>query len=186
MTPRSCRATAQPTTSAIESRAPTSTYKDSCKLARIFVTTPYKSLPSGIASWVQNLAKAKGVAAGLTPDTPVLTLAGSSGMKMDWNGRTKSKGHIGIPLISQDFVNAIPMLARLIGSLGRDLSWLDSKDAGQLVKAMSKLNGRFYVPDAGKTTDAGGRKVISDQAFVSENKIGTVFGLGSAHGADMA
>jgi hypothetical protein len=157
-----------------------SSFGDSCKLARIFVSTPYKSLPNVMASWVQNLASAKGVASGLTPDTQVLALAGSSGTKMEWNGRARSKGHIGIPLISQDFINAIPMMARLIGSLGRDLSWLDTKDAGQLIKAMSRLSGRFYVPDASQTTDSRGRKVISDQAFVADNKITTVFGVASS------
>jgi hypothetical protein len=157
-----------------------SSFGDSCKLTRIFVSTPYKSLPKGMGSWVQNLAQAKGVASGLTPDTQVLALAGSSGARPDWNGRARSKGHVGIPLISQDFIDAIPMMARLIGSLGRDLSWLDSKDTGQLIKAMSRLSGRFYVPDASKTTDSRGRKVISDQAFVTENKITTVFGVASS------
>ena len=51
---------------------------------------------------------------------------------------------------------------------------------------MSKLNGRFYVPDARQTTDAKGRKVISDQAFVSENKITTVFGLAADVGPTLA
>jgi hypothetical protein len=63
------------------------------------------------------------------------------------------------------------MMSRLIGSLGGDLSWLDTKDANQLIKAMGRLSGRFYVPDAGHTTDARGRKVISDQSFVSEHRL---------------
>lgn len=155
-------------------------FRDTSQLVRIFVTTPYKSLPEGMSAWVKNLASSKGVADGLTPDTQVLALAGSSGTKPDWNGRARSKGHVGIPLISQAFVNAIPMLARMIGSLSGDLSFLDTKDTGQLIKAMSKLSGKFYVPDASKTTDAQGRKVISDQAFVSANKIGSVFGVASA------
>src|SRR5439155_10325620 len=86
-----------------------STFRDTCKLARIFVSTPYRSLPPTMASWVRNLATTKGVADGLTPDTQVLALAGSSGARADWNGRARSKGHVGIPLISQDFINAIPM-----------------------------------------------------------------------------
>jgi hypothetical protein len=45
---------------------------------------------------------------------------------------------------------------------------------------MGRLSGRFYVPDAGNTTDARGRKVISDQAFVSEHRITTVFGVASS------
>jgi hypothetical protein len=157
-----------------------STFDETCKLARIFVTTPYKSLPSGMASWVHNLASTNDVAEGLTADTQVLALAGSSGARMEWNGRAKSRGHVGIPLISQEFISAIPMMARLIGSLGRDLSWMDTKDAGQLVKALSRLSGRFYVPDASQTTDSRGRKVISDQKFVSDNKITTVFGVASS------
>jgi hypothetical protein len=157
-----------------------SSFRDTCKLARIFVSTPYRSLPTAMASWVHDLAAAKGAATGLTPDTQVMALAGSSGTRPQWNGRIRSEGHVGIPLISQDFINAIPMMARLIGSLGRDLSWLDTKDAGQLIKAMSRLSGRFYVPDASRTTDAHGRKVISDQAFVAENGITTVFGVASS------
>ena len=166
------------------------TYRDSCVLARVFVSTPFKSLPPTMSTWVSNLAKAKGVASGLTPDTQVLALAGTAGHKPEWCSRTKSQGHVGIPLISKDFIQAIPMMARLVGSMGRDLSWLDTKDATQLVKAMSRLSGRFYVPDASATVDSAGRKVISDQAFVSANKVGTVFGVANssvmANGALMA
>jgi hypothetical protein len=155
-------------------------FSGSCVLARIFVTTPLEILPAGMASWVQNLAAAKGVAGGLTPQTQVLALAGSSGTRPEWRGRAGSKGHVGIPLISASFIDSIPMMARLLGSLGRGLTWMDTKDAGQLVKSMSRLSGRFYVPDASRTTDYRGRNVISDQTFVAENNIVTVFGLANA------
>ena len=157
-----------------------STFSDTCALARIFVTTPFETLPQAMATWVQNLASAKGAASGLTPQTPVLALAGSSGIRAEWRGRARSKGHVGIPLISASFIDAIPMMARLLGSLGRGLTWMDTKDAQQLLTSMSRLSGRFYVPDASRTTDNRGRKVISDQTFVAQNNIRSVFGLASA------
>jgi hypothetical protein len=57
---------------------------------------------------------------------------------------------------------------------------MDTKDAAQLLKSMSRLSGRFYVPDASRTTDNRGRKVISEQTFVTQNNIVTVFGHASA------
>lgn len=156
------------------------TYQDTCLLVRIFMTAPYRSLPADMAAWVRALADSKGAGEHLAPETQVLALAGSTGSRPEWTGRKRSQGHVGIPLLNSDFVDDIPMMSRLLGSFGRDLSWMDTKDSGRLVRSMSKLSGRFFVPDAATTTDTRGRKVIADQDFVAAHGVRTVFGLANA------
>ena len=87
-------------------------------ITRAFVTVPYGSLPSKNQAFVKNLAESAGAAADLKPATPVLSLIGTYGKETDWRDRRKSKGHVGIPLISASFVDAIPMISRLMKELG--------------------------------------------------------------------
>jgi GAF domain-containing protein len=155
------------------------TFRASCVLTRVFVTVPYGALPASSADWVHNLAQAKGVAGSLTPATQVLSLVASSGARPEWNGRRRSRGHVGIPLVSASFIDQIPMMARLLGALGRDLGWIDQKDSEGLIHTLGRLGGVFYVPDAATSVDARGRKIIADQAFVSSHGVKTVIGAGS-------
>lgn len=156
------------------------TFDETCVLARIFVTAPFGTLPDGIASVVRRLAADKSADGELRPDTQVLLLAGSSGRRPEWNGRTRSRGHVGIPLISSAFIDDIPMMSRLLGSMGHGLSWMDVSDEAERVHSIGRLGGLFWVPDARATTDSRGRPVIADQGFVAENGVVSVFALANA------
>src|SRR4028119_1866178 len=105
-----------------------SQFSESVVLARCFVTIPYKLLPEENRRFVQLLARRHAVEELLRDETIVLTLLGTSGLKPSWNDRRLSQGHIGIPLISADFVDSIPMVARLLKELDVDMEWLDSQD----------------------------------------------------------
>ena len=141
-------------------------------LARVYVVVPQLDLPPDVQAFVTTLAGAVGAS------TPVLALVGSSGAKPAWHGRVTSKGHRGIPLTSSAFVDAIPMLARLLRELGIDLAWLDDAPATTTRRLIGGFNGVFYVEDARTVRDAKGRLVIPAEDFVAEQDVKTVFGMG--------
>jgi hypothetical protein len=93
-------------------------FEESVVIARVFFTVPFDRLPQANKDFVQKLAESAGAASQLKPTTPVLSLLGTHGQQAEWNDRRKSKGHMGIPLISSAFVSAIPMISRLLKDFG--------------------------------------------------------------------
>ncbi|MFQ5709913.1 MAG: hypothetical protein ACE5HO_20855 [bacterium] len=156
-------------------------FSDSVVVARIFLTVPFGDLPKSNKEFVQNLTNSAGAADTLTTACPVLSLIGTHGQEADWCDRRKSKGHVGIPLISADFVGAIPMISRLLKEFGVPLDFLDSHDPDVLIETIGKKTGLFFVEDAAKATDAQGRKIIAAQDFVSDHNVKSVFGIGGAY-----
>jgi len=153
-------------------------FAESAILARAYVTVPFAALPPPTQAFVQALP---GAAAALTGTTPVLSLVGTQGQKVDWNDRRKSKQHAAIPLISAEFVDGIPMIARLLRELGVPLDWIDSHDARRLVSTIGSTVGLFYVEDAVRAMDDRGRKVIPAVDFVFAYDVKSVFGTGGAY-----
>jgi hypothetical protein len=156
-------------------------FGESVVIGRAFVTIPYGSLPSKNKEFVQKLAESAGAAADLKPATPVLSLIGTYGQESDWCDRRKSKGHVGIPMISSTFVEAIPMISRLLKELGVPMTWMDSHDTEIIVKTMDPSGGLFFVDNAAEATDHQGRKIIAAQDFVSAYNVKSVFGTGGVY-----
>lgn len=157
-------------------------FDDSVVLARCFVTIPYKLLPEFNRQFVHSLTRHHAVQEQLLDETTVLTLLGTRGVNSLWNDRRLSEGHIGIPLISADFVDSIPMVARLLKELEIDLAWLERQDMSFVErKQAGGWISVFYVRDAASALDQQGRHVIPAQDFVLENGIKTVFGLGGVY-----
>lgn len=156
-------------------------FTESVVLARVFLTVPFGSLPKTNKEFVQKLADSAGAASGLKGTTPVLSLLGTHGQEGDWNDRRKSKGHLGIPLISSAFVGAIPMISRLLKELGVPLDWIDSHDSEIIKKTVGRSAGVFFVDNAAEATDHEGRKIIAAQDFVSSYKVKSVFGIGESY-----
>jgi hypothetical protein len=154
------------------------TFKESVILTRIFVTIPFSLLPDSNQDFVMGLARKTGITDLIKDETPVLSLMGSSGAEIAWNDRRNSEGHVGIPLASADFIDAIPMMSRLLKSLGADLDWIDSEDSDIVTKTLGSMSGVFYVEDARTETDSKGRKIIAAQDFVEDYDVKTVFGIG--------
>lgn len=150
-------------------------------IARVFVTVPFKDLPPANKEFFTNLARSVGAETELKADTPVLSLIGTFGQEESRKDRHNSKGHVGIPLISSSFVDAIPMISRLLRELGVPLQWADSHDAEMIVKTVGSSVGLFFVDDAAKATDNQGRKIIVAQDFVSNYHVKSVFGTGGAY-----
>lgn len=147
-------------------------------LARVYAVVPYRELEPAVRRFVDDLVAGAAQADSLTPDTPVLTLLGTHGTKPEWCDRKASKGHLGIPLLSAAFVQAIPMVARLLKELGVDLAWLDAAPEMNARRLMGGFNGVFFVDDATTARDNLGRQIIPAQEFVEEQEVKSVFGMG--------
>lgn len=160
-----------------------SAFQDSVVLARVFLTVPFKALPPPYKKFTTELAEEKG--ATLEDDTSVLALLSTRGQESDWNDPAKSQGHMGIPLVSSSFVDAIPMISRLLKELGVPLEWVDKHDTKMIQKVLGGSAGVFYVEDAAAATDAQGRKIIAAQDFVAQHKVKSVFGTGAAYSGEL-
>jgi hypothetical protein len=156
-------------------------YAESLVLLRMFVSVPYSALPQFNQQFVMDLATGKGIACELKNETPVLSLIGTRGREPEWNSWRQSTGHIGIPLVSTNFIDTIPMLSRLFSDLGLSLSWLTDSDSGLNIDARSDIAGTFFVENAKESTDSQGRKIIAMQDFVDAYDIYTVFGIGGQY-----
>jgi hypothetical protein len=155
--------------------------QDSLALIRLYATVPFKQLPTPDRAFALNLAMANRAADLLDEETLVLSLLGTRGDVADWNDRYHSKNHLGIPLLTSNFVEAIPMVAQLMQDLRIGLGWLDSKDTNIVVKTLGTVAGVFYVEEAATSVDAKGRKIVPAQDFVKAYDIHTVFGLGGSY-----
>ncbi len=147
-------------------------------LSRIFINLPYKSLPKANKKAVDELTSSLNVSSKIKRNTQILSLVGSSGVQPEWNDRANSQGHVGIPLISTEFIDGIPMMARLLGDLGIDIEGINEEKAGITANVIEEEQGLFHVDDAHTKTDKKGRLIIAAQDFVKSNNIITVFGLG--------
>jgi hypothetical protein len=156
-------------------------FSESVVLARVYVTAPFDSMPPANKTFVQNLAQSAGAESDLKVTTPVLSLIGTYGQEEDWRDRRKSKGHVGIPLISSAFVGAIPMISRLLHELGVPMDWMDTHETEMIIKSVGREAGLFYVENAAEATDHEGRKIIAAQDFVSDYDVKSVFGIGGAY-----
>lgn len=156
-------------------------FRESIILARFFATIPYSELPEENQTFVTNLAQSAGIHHLIHPQTLVLSLLGTSGVKNEWNDRRLSKGHIGIPLASADFIDAIPMMSRLLKQLGLGLEWINSNDTELVLKTVGNLSGVFHVHNARTERDNQERLIIAAQDFVQAENVETVFGIGGGY-----
>lgn len=154
---------------------------ESIILARLFATVPIFGLPEENKKFVIDLAQSAKITGLIKGDTLVLSLLGTKGKKQEWNDRKKSKGHVGIPLASSDFIGRIPMMSRLLKELGAGIDWIDRTDTELVAKTFENISGVFYVCDAGTELDNKGRKIIAAQDFVKAEGVKTVFGIGGCY-----
>ncbi len=153
-------------------------FEESLVLIRLFATVPFGKLPGRNQQSVRTLASSAGITDLIKDDTLVLSLVGSSGVEPEWNDRRKSQSHVGIPLASGDFIDAIPMMSRLLRQLGVSLEWIDRADTTLVVKTVGGASGVFFVKDASVEVDNQGRRIIAAQDFVEKYGVKSVFGIG--------
>lgn len=158
-------------------------FADDTALIRLYCTVAYKNLPDPVRTFVQAITSDNGISDQLNDDTPVLTLMGTTGQEPAWCDRRKSHGHMAIPLISAAFVDAIPMVSRLLQQMGVGIDWIDEADLRSAVPGAAQLSGFFYVANAATEKDGKGRFVIPAQDFVEQYGIKSVCGVGAAYGS---
>jgi hypothetical protein len=156
-------------------------FPESAVLTRAFCTVPFDALPPANRRFAQRMAEAAGAAHELRTVTPVLSLVGSFGVEPEWCDRRRSRGHVGIPLISEAFVHEIPMIAGLLSDLGIPLGDIDTNEGPTIEKTMARAAGLFHVEAAAEATDSHGRRVIPSREFVSRYGVESVFGIGGAY-----
>ena len=156
-------------------------FEKSLVLLRMFFSVPYSKLPRLNQKFVTNLVEEKGISFELKNDTPVLSLIGTRGKESEWNEWRKSKGHIGIPLVSAEYIDAIPMVSRLLSDLGLKLNFLKNSDSGLDVDVSGDIAGIFFVENAKEYTDSKNSKIIPMQDFVEAFNVYTVFGIGGRY-----
>ncbi|MCA1665582.1 MAG: hypothetical protein LC659_15165 [Myxococcales bacterium] len=150
----------------------------SVALARLYATVPFGSLPRDDRTFVTTLVGED--AKRVHSSTPVMSLLGTRGAAAEWNDRKRSNGHRAIPLIDSRFVDALPMVARMLTDLGVDAQLFDAPEVDTR-RFIGGLNGLFYVEDARSAVDKKGRRIIPAETFVQKQGIRTVFGMGGSY-----
>jgi hypothetical protein len=146
-------------------------------LVRVFGTLPFESLGPADRAFAREVAERAASAERLEPATPILTLLGTYGIEPQWRDRASSQGHRAIPLLSDDFVGGIPMIARLLAEIGFP-KLQSSGSAWQFVRKVGREDGLFFVGDARSTTDERGRLIIPTVRFIERYGVRSVFGAG--------
>jgi hypothetical protein len=140
-----------------------------CALVRFYKTHAYDGLDASL----------RGFADAILGDTEApanmqcLTLLATVGDDPAWNSRAESNGHKAIPLPSEDFVSRIPMVARLVGQLGLDVSAVLRPDPAIMVDLEGKQYNVFHVPEA-----VGSPYIPAQDDFVIPHGVRSVLGFG--------
>jgi hypothetical protein len=159
------------------------TFVDFTVLVRVFGTFPYGTLSGADQIFAGTYLARGGEAPQLDERTPVLTLLGTRGIEEAWSSRLTSRDHRAIPLLSDEFVDDIPMIARLLGEIG--FPRFANRAAWQFVtRDTIDVNGLFFVGDARTSTDERGRHIIPSTNFVERYGVKTVFGFGGPYTAE--
>jgi hypothetical protein len=153
-------------------------FEESLVLARAFLTIPYKSLPTHQREFAAELARSVQLEDLLAPHTPVHSLVASRGRLSEWNSLSESHGHVAIPLLSEKFVDSIPMMSRLLKDLGLPLTWVQDPGAVLERQMLGSEAGCFWIADPVGAVDDLGRKIIPAQDFVTGHSVRSVFAVG--------
>jgi hypothetical protein len=156
------------------------TYEESLVLVRAFLAVPYRVLPEQQQRFATDLARSARLEHLLTPQTPVHSLIATRGKVAAWNNPRESRGHVAIPLLSDDFVSSIPMMSYLHKELGLPLTLIQEPGAGSEKRIIGSDVGIFFVADPANATDDLGRKIIPAQDFVIGHSVRSVFAVGGS------
>ncbi len=149
-------------------------------LARVFATVELHQLPGADRAFVERFAASIHRTGDLQEGTLVLTLLATRGVEEAWNDRRRSRDHLALPLLSEQFVAEIPMISRLLSEIGFAPAWRGS-ETGFVTRTLANVNGIFYVGDARTATDDRDRSIIPATEFVERYGIRSVFGFGGSY-----
>jgi hypothetical protein len=144
------------------------TQRSSFVLVRCFGTLSLGELPADL----QAFARSQAMESPPTPETRCLTLLGSAGDLPAWNSRQGSQGHMAIPLVSAQVVSSLPMVSRLILSLGLDVHALVRPSPRILLARERDGFNVFHVAEAAASP------YVPAQEWVRSHGVRSVVGFG--------
>ncbi|MCX7001347.1 MAG: hypothetical protein NT106_13800 [Candidatus Sumerlaeota bacterium] len=140
-----------------------------CALIRLFKTHPYGELDEDLQKFAQNVLNAP-------PESPAmkcLVLLASAGTLPEWHSRKNSRGHKAIPLPSEHFIEAFPMVRQLIQQLGLEINTVLRPDPAVVMDMAQTTYNVFLIPDA-----VGSKYVPAQDDFVIPFGVRSVLGFG--------
>lgn len=138
-------------------------------LARFFKTHAFGSLEPGLQVAAQKLFPS----VKLVDDTKCLVLLGTAGEQPQWNSRHDSGGHKAIPLVSEQSVAQIPMIARLIRQFGLNIGNVVSTPQELMIELDERTYNVFHVERA-----LGSEFIPAQKEFVEPFQVASVIGFG--------
>jgi hypothetical protein len=138
-------------------------------LVRFFKTHPYGELDTEL----QEFAVKQLPAPPESPAMKCLVLLASAGIRPEWNSRKQSAGHRAIPLPSQHFIEAFPMVRQLIQQMGLEVRTVLEPDPAVIMDMAQTTYNVFYLPEA-----VGNKYVPAQDDFVIPFGIRSVLGFG--------
>ena len=143
--------------------------ENACVLVRLFKTHPYAELDDDLQAFASGILKSSPV----SPEMKCLVLLASAGTLPEWNSRKQSAGHKAIPLPSEHFIEAFPMVRQLIQQLGLEVNTILQPDPAVVVDMAQTTYNVFLIPDA-----VGSSYVPAQNDFVIPFKVQSVLGFG--------
>ena len=138
-------------------------------LARFFKTHSYSDLHDDLRSAARSIVGKDSLPA----NTKCLVLLGTTGIEPQWNSREQSLGHKAIPLVNEESVSGIPMIAQLIRQFGLPIAHVIHPAPELLMKLDEKTYNVFHVEEA-----AGSPYIPAQQQFVLPFGVRSVLGFG--------
>lgn len=136
-------------------------------LSRVYHSFDYALLPDSLQLVASDIWKDK-----IQEDSKLLVLTGTYGQEPAWRDRLTSQGHKAI-LLSQETLDDIPMVSRLLQQIGFDVGVLLGKaDPSVSYGGIAGTFGVFYV------SPALGSPYIPAQDFVTKYGVKSVIGTG--------
>jgi hypothetical protein len=140
-----------------------------CVLVRLFKTHPYGELDGDLQEFARNVMKT-------SPESPAMkcmVLLASAGTLPEWHLRKQSRGHKAIPLPSEHFVEAFPMVRQLIQQMGLEVNTVLRPDPAVVMDMAQRTFNVFLIPEA-----KGSKYVPAQDDFVIPFGVRSVIGFG--------
>ncbi len=139
-----------------------------CVLVRFFKTHPYKALERDLQECVIETLGSEPPS-----QTKCLTLLATAGSHGAWNDRRYSLHHRSIPLISEETVQRMPMIAQLVLQFGLEIPSILCPDGQLLLELEQRAYNVFYVGQA-----QGNPSIPAQEDFVIPHSVKSVLGFG--------
>jgi hypothetical protein len=145
------------------------TGENACVLVRFFKTHPYGELDPELQEFAQKILNTSSA----LPALKCLVLLASAGTLPEWHSRIQSRGHKAIPLPSEHFIEAFPMVRQLVQQMGLEVNTVLQPDPAVIMDMAQKTFNVFLIKEA-----AGSVYVPAQDDFVIPFKVRSVIGFG--------